>query len=99
MVTCGHARRASIRDAMRQVACRSVWLLLQGLRWSAYGVLAILRPILIPLFYWLAVGGVLLWIIFVPIAHDADFPTLRVLGMSAGCAAGAVVYYALMDRE
>jgi hypothetical protein len=45
----------------------------------------------------LAVGGVGLWIVFVPIARDADFPSLQVLGMSVGCAVGAAVYYAVME--
>ena len=47
--------------------------------------------------YLVAVGGVVLWLIFVLVAHDSGFPTLKVLGMSVGCAVGAVLYYALME--
>lgn len=90
-------RGASIRDAVRRFAHPLLRFALQGLRWGAFGVLALLRPILIPVLSWLAVGGVLLSVIFVVLARDTEFPTLRVLGMSVGCAVGAVVYYAVME--
>ena len=92
-----HTRRASARDAPRQFAHLLFKHVLWTLRWVAFGLLALLRPLLIPVLSWLAVGGILLWVIFVPIAHDAQFPTLRVLGMSLGCALAAIAYYALME--
>jgi len=93
----GIGRDASRCNTMRHFAQRLLWLVPQGLRWAAFGVLALLRPILIPVLTWVAVGGVLLWAIFVLIAGDPDFPALRVLGISAGCALGAVVYYAALE--
>jgi len=92
-----YTRRASTRDAARQFAHPMFKHVLRTLRWVAFGLLALLRPLLIPVLSWLAVGGILLWVIFVPIAHDTQFPTLRVLGMSLGCMLGAIAYYALME--
>jgi hypothetical protein len=57
-----------------------------------YGLLWLLRPLLVPLLFWLAVGGLLLWVIFVPIAGDTEFPTWPVLAMSASCLLGAFAY-------
>lgn len=67
-------------------------IVLREVRWCAFVLLGALRPVLIPLLSWLAVGGVLLWVVFVPIAHDTEFPTWRVFAISAGCGLGAVVY-------
>ena len=62
-----------------------------------YGLLWLFRPLLVPLLFWVAVGGVLLWVIFVPIAGDADFPTWRVLGMSVSCLLGAFAYTVVLE--
>jgi hypothetical protein len=91
------SRHPSSRDAARRFAHGIPSIALEGLRWIAFGILALFRPLVIPILSWLAVGGLAIWLVFVPIAHDSDFPTLQVLGMSLGCAAGAVVYYALME--
>jgi hypothetical protein len=88
---------APLGVGMRRVAQRTAGLALQALRLSLYAVLALLRPILIPVLTWLAVGSFVLWVIFVPVAHDTGFPTLQVLSMSAGCAISAVLYYAAME--
>jgi hypothetical protein len=92
-----YSRHASSQDGARRFEHGFPSMALEGLRWIAFGILALFRPLLIPILSWLAVGGLAIWLIFVPIARDPDFPTLKVLGMSLGCAGGAVVYYALME--
>ena len=67
------------------------------LRWALYGLLSLLRPILIPVLTGVSVGGVLLWAIFVLAARDSQFPTLHVLGASLACAVAAVLYHALLE--
>ena len=62
-----------------------------------FELLRALRPIVLPILFWLAVGGVGLWVLFVEIAHDGNFPTARVLSMSVGCLLGAVGYCVLLE--
>ena len=88
-------RRATSEDIARRAALGS--LVLRGARWCAFWILRLCQPLLVPLLWWLAISGIGLWVIFVPIAGDTEFPTGRVLGMSAGCGLGAVMYYALLE--
>jgi hypothetical protein len=67
------------------------------LRRLAFGLLRLFEPVVLPFLFWLAVGGVALWVIFVCIAHDPGFPTLRVLLMSLGCLLGFVVYCGMLE--
>jgi hypothetical protein len=64
---------------------------------SAFEILRLLQPVILPTLFWLAAGGVALWILFVPIAHDDGFPTASVLGMSLGCILGALGYCVLLE--
>ena len=68
-----------------------------ALRWVLYGVLALCRRVIIPLLMGLSAGGALLWFIFVPLAHDREFPSAHVLGLSALCAVVAIAYLAVME--
>ncbi len=67
------------------------------LRRLAFGFLRLLEPLVLPFLFWLAIGGVALWVIFVHIAHDPGFPTARVLLMSSGCVLGFVGYSAALE--
>jgi hypothetical protein len=67
------------------------------LRGVAFGVLRLLEPLVLPLLFWLAIGGLGLWVIFVWIAHDPGFPTARVLLMSLGCLFGFVGYCGALE--
>jgi hypothetical protein len=91
------ARVAPERDALERFVTFTLKLVLHAVRRAAFAVLALARPVAIPVLSGVAVGGVGLWVIFVPLAHDSEFPTLRVLGMSLGCAVTVVLYYALME--
>ena len=77
---------APARGVLLRIATPVFKLVLHALRLSAFGVLALARPVVIPVLFGVAIGGVGIWLIFVPIAHDTGFPSLRVLGLSVGCA-------------
>ena len=62
-----------------------------------FELLRVLRPIVLPILFWLAVGGIGLWVLFVEVAHDGNFPTARVLSMSLGCLLGAAGYCVLLE--
>ncbi len=79
------------------VANQLVRGVLVALRWCAYGLLRVCRPVLVPVLFWLAIGGIALCVLFVLIAGDSAFPTWRVLGMSLVCGLGAASYYVLLE--
>ena len=83
--------------AVRLLVRRVLAVMLYTARLCAFGILNFCRPVVVPILSWLALGGVALWVIFVPIAGDSQFPTWRVLTMSVSCGVGAVVYYALLE--
>ena len=76
---------------------KAAWLVLNLLRWMLYGLLSLIRPILIPILTGVSVGGVLVWAVFVLVAHDTGFPSLHVLGNSVICAVVAVLYHAILE--
>ena len=67
------------------------------LRRMAFGALRLLEPIILPFLFWLAIGGVALWFIFVWVAHDSGFPSARVLSMSLGCLLAFVGYCGALE--
>lgn len=81
-------------STLADLTVRATW---RVLRWTMYGLLSLLRPVLIPVLTGVAVGSVLLWVIFVLAAHDAGFPSLPVLGTSIACALTAVLYQAAIQ--
>lgn len=97
METRGFAvQRTRREDATGRAALGALSPVLRGARWCAFWILRFCQP-LAALLWGLAIGGVGLWVLFVLIAGDTEFPTGRVLGMSVGCGLGAVIYYALLE--
>jgi hypothetical protein len=80
-----------------QLASRLARGALAVTRWCAYVLLRVCRPVLVPVMFWLSLGGIALWVVFVPIAGDTEFPTWRVLAMSLGCGLCAAMYYVALD--
>jgi hypothetical protein len=74
-----------------------IWTVMRLVARGAFEILRLLQPVILPTLFWLAAGGVALWVIFVPIAHDDGFPTTSVLGMSVGCVLGALGYCVLLE--
>jgi hypothetical protein len=66
-------------------------------RWTGFALLRLLQPILIPILSGLALGGVGLWVIFVWIAGDREFPSLRVLTMSVVCGLAVLIYSVILE--
>jgi hypothetical protein len=64
---------------------------------SAFEILRVFQPIVLPALFWLAAGGVGLWFLFVKVAHDDGFPTSSVLLMSLGCLVGGLGYCVLLE--
>lgn len=62
-----------------------------------FEILRVFQPLVLPTLFWLAAGGVALWVVFVKIAHDDGFPTASVLLMSLGCLLGAMGYCVLLE--
>jgi hypothetical protein len=89
------------RNPSHGVAPSSVALFVRAvsrvLKRSAFEILRWLQPVVLPTLFWLAAGGVALWILFVKIAHDDGFPTAPVLLMSLGCVVGALGYCVLLE--
>ena len=88
---------SGIADGLWRAGRLAVRGVLQALRFALYGVLVLIRPLLIPILTGVAIGGVVIWAVFVLIAHDSGFPSLHVLGLALGCAVLTVLYYAVME--
>ena len=63
----------------------------------AFRLLRAGSAIVLPFLLWLAAGDVVLWFVFVGIAHDSDFPTSKVMMMALSCLLGALGYCALLE--
>jgi hypothetical protein len=76
---------------------RTLSFVLASIRITLYGVLAVLRPLIVVALAVFCVVGVLLSLFYGLLVHGSHFPLLLVLGLSVGSALLIVVYQPLMD--
>jgi hypothetical protein len=76
---------------------RTLSFVLKSVRLPLYGLLAVLRPLIVAALTLNCVVGLLLCLFFGLLVPGSHFPLLLVFGLSVGSALGIIVYYALMD--
>jgi hypothetical protein len=76
---------------------RTLTFVLESIRFTLYGVLAVLRPLIVLALAVFCVVGVLLCLFYGLLVHGSHFPLLLVLGLSVGSALLIIVYQPLMD--
>jgi hypothetical protein len=76
---------------------RALSFVLASARLMLYGLLAVLRPLIVAALSLFCLVGLLLCLFFGLLVQGSHFPLLLVFVLSVVSALGIIVYYALMD--